>query len=134
MRKFVPICAASKKQSIKSPKDLLDGPLIHILGHEDNWDRYFSAHNLKMDRGEVRLFTDTTNAALSMVAAGGGYATIITRLAKSAIGFGHEFVLAGQPLPFPQAHYLVNPISHTPPRAEVEIFRSWLKSCFAEEG
>jgi len=128
----VPICAAAQKKHIRSAKDLANGPFVHILGHEDHWHRYFASNNLSMDMRQVRLFTDTTNAALSLVAAGGGYAAIMTRLAHSAIASGREIAVAGNPVLFPQAHYLVNPVVHTTPRAEVEIFKNWLRNRFED--
>lgn len=128
---IVPVCSIEHQGKIETAKDLLSGPFIHLLGHEDNWERYFSAHGLVMDFNQVRLFTDTTNAALSLVASGGGFATIMTRLAKSASGYGSEFTIAGQSVPFPQAHFLVNPVLHTAPRAEVDILRNWLRRCFS---
>ncbi len=83
-----------------------------------------------MDMQQVRLFTDTTNAALSLVASGGGYAAIVSRLAEASIAAGRKIAIAGDPVSFPQAHYLVNSVVHTTPRAEVEIFKNWLREIF----
>ncbi len=130
---IVPICAAATLPAIKHPADLLDSPLIHILGHEDNWARFFSTHELSMDSVQMRYSVDTTIAALALVSAGVGAATILTRFAKTAIDSGSKIAMVAAPIHFPQSHYLMNPVANRPQRAEVELFKTWLKSQFEHE-
>lgn len=128
---IVPICSEDAVDAIGKPVDLMNAPLIHILGHEDNWSRYFSANGLKMDGAQIRFSVDTSIAALMLVSAGVGHATMLTRFADAAIRSGHAIAKAGNPTEFPQSHYLTNSVVHSAPRPEVEMFRTWLKSCFA---
>jgi LysR family glycine cleavage system transcriptional activator len=127
---FVPICAASAFEAIKKPADLLDAPLIHILGHEDNWTRYFAANGLKQDGSHIRYSVDTSIAALTLVSAGAGYATVLTRFAETAKKSGTTVEIVGKPIDFPQSHYLTNQVVHSPPKPEVEIFKAWLRLQF----
>lgn len=130
---MVPICAAATSAAINHPADLLDKPLIHILGHEDNWARFFVFNELSMDSVQMRYSVDTTIAALALVAAGVGAATILTRFAKTAIDSGSKVAMVAEPMDFPQSHYLINPVVDRPQRAEVELFKTWLKSQFRHE-
>jgi len=131
---IVPICSADAADAIRRPADLLNAPLIHILGHEDNWTRYFSANGLPADSAQMPFSVDTSIAALALVCAGVGYATVVTRFADAAIGSGYRVAKAGQPTPFPQSHYLTSSVVQGARRPEVEIFRAWLKSRFADFG
>lgn len=130
---IVPIYAAGNSSAINHPADLLDMPLIHILGHENNWASFFSSHELSMDHARVRYSVDTTVAALALVSAGVGAATVLSRFAKTAIDTGSKINIVGKPILFPQSHYLTNSVVHSPQRAEVELFKTWLKSQFSAE-
>lgn len=131
---IVPICARNKRSSIRKPNDLLDAPLVHILGHEDNWVQYFSANQIRQRTGYKRYQVDTTTAALALTIAGAGNAVILTRFATSVINQGLPIAIAGDPIPFAHSHFLTNPIIQSAPRAEVTIFKDWLKDCFTSEG
>lgn len=111
--------------------EFLSRPLIHILGYEHMWDRYWAAHALDQQTPKPSLIVDTTAVAIALVAADGGHAAIQTRFAKSAILAGARISIVGEPVPFPQSHYLIHGRSKRPQRPEVEIFREWLRSAFA---
>ena len=130
---IVPICAASLINAIQSPKDLLGGNLIHILGYEDNWQRYFSAHGLDAKTANIRYWVDTSVAAFELVVSGGGIATVLTRFANTALQTGRPIAIAGDPIPFPQSHYLTDRVGRGPIRPEVELFKIWLRDCFRTE-
>ncbi len=106
-------------------------PLVHILGYEDMWDRYLSAQGLETPAIKPALIVDTTAVAIAMVATGGGHAAVQTRFAQTAMALGMGISIAGDPVAFPQSHYLVRGKSQRSRRPEVEIFREWLRSLFA---
>ena len=74
---IVPICAASQQDNIKEVAHLQRGPLVHILGHEGNWERYFGANSCAMPLDVPQYFLDTSISAMQLVASGGGYATVL---------------------------------------------------------
>ena len=87
-----------------------------------------------MDSVKMRYSVDTTIAALALVSAGVGAATILTRFAKMAIKSGSKIGIVGKPINFPQSHYLIHSLTNNgPQRAEVEIFKTWLKLQFENE-
>jgi LysR family glycine cleavage system transcriptional activator len=130
---IVPICSAATLSVINHPTDLLDRPLIHILGHEGNWARFFSTNELSMDSVQMRYSVDTSIAALALVSAGVGVATILTRFAKRAVDSGSKIAMVAASIDFPQSHYLINPVPNGPQKPEVELFKTWLKSKFKHE-
>jgi LysR family glycine cleavage system transcriptional activator len=119
----VPICAKVKSPFFNHLTDLLDSPLVLILGHEDSGSRFVSANGFSMDSEQMKYSVDTTIASLALVSAGVGPATILTRFAKTAIGSGSKIGRVAEPIEFPQSHYLIySPANNGPQRPEVEIF------------
>ena len=127
---IVPVCAAGTAQP-SSVSELLQGPLIHILGYEDHWARYFAAHELPYASGQARFSVDTSISALQLVAGGGGYATVLARFARLSIARGLGVAIAGPEMPFQQSHYLIRRNARGPLRPEVQLFENWLVEIFA---
>ncbi|SLN67483.1 LysR substrate-binding domain-containing protein [Ruegeria meonggei] len=128
---IIPICAANSKKKVRQAKDFLHGPLIHILGHEGNWERYFGANGCSMLPEVPQYFMDTTISALQLVASGGGYATVLSRLVEKQGGLTSGITPVGRPIPFPDAHYLMRRPSKRVTRPEVDLFEAWLRDQFA---
>ncbi|WP_170400119.1 LysR substrate-binding domain-containing protein [Ruegeria arenilitoris] len=126
--KLVPVCRAG----VGSPK-LNKGPLIHILGYEDNWARYFQAQGIAPPDQPPRHSVDTTVAALQLVMAGAGYATILERFAQNAIRQGAPIAIAGPAIPFAQSHYLVSAQRAAQPTAAAGLFCAWLRDRLATD-
>lgn len=126
---IVPVCSARGPRP-QQVAELLQGPLIHILGYEDHWARYFAAHDLPYANEHARFSVDTTVAALQLVAGGGGYATVLTRFAELSIERGMGLEIAGPPMPFAQSHYLIRRQGRGPLRPEVQLFETWLAEIF----
>lgn len=122
---LVPVCPAHAPAP--DLLDLPDAQLIHILGYEDNWARYFEAHGLAPQPAPARFSVDTTVSALQLVMAGAGYATILTRFARNAIRQGAPLQIAGPPIPFAQSHYLVRSQGAAPATASAQVFTAWLR-------
>ena len=128
---IVPICHIDRAAEISGPGDLLEQPLIHILGLEDTWSRYFEHHKV-VPSSSFSVSVDTTIAALEIVAAGNGVATILTRYANAAITAGRPIAKIGQPVAFGQSHYLVKGAGKKPPQPEITAFTDWLRDCFSD--
>lgn len=122
---LVPVCRAG------APKPDLDalrsGLLIHILGYEDNWARYFESQDLPPAQHPPRYSVDTTVAALQLVMGGAGYATILNRFAQNAIARGAPLQIAGPAIPFAQSHYLIHGEERSPQSPSARLFVAWLR-------
>lgn len=127
---LVPISSIGSSQAIESPDDLLRHSPIHIMGFDDHWARYLSSFGLKFDSSGGRLITDTSTAAIEMVAAGLGYAVVIERFARQAIQSGQKIVIVGEPKELGQAHYLVQTELREASQPYVNEFEAWLSHQF----
>ncbi|MTI03842.1 LysR substrate-binding domain-containing protein [Roseibium sp. RKSG952] len=122
---LVPVCRSGTTAPSKA--EFRESPLIHILGYEDNWARYFEAHGIHQPELQSQYSADTTVTALQLVMAGAGYATILERFARNAIAQGAPLQIAGPPIPFAQSHYLIRSDGATRPTASARLFETWLQ-------
>lgn len=123
---IVPICSTGAGQVFDLPDDLLRHPPIHIMGFDDHWARYLSTYGLGYANSAGRLITDTTTAAIEMVAAGIGYAVVIERFARQAILSGQKIRIVGEPKDLGQAHYVVQTEHRDAAQPHVKEFEAWL--------
>lgn len=128
---ITPICGTEAARNIHRPADFFDVPLIHILGSEGNWSKYFSANGLDPTLGHYGFVVDTTIAAIELVASGSGCAIVVSRIADSVIAGGRSIVKAGNTVQFEQSHFLVRSTSTKSTRPEVESFKTWLRARFS---
>lgn len=129
---IVPIKARLASRPAISDPAFHSVPLIQILGYEDMWTRYLAAHGLQNFAAAPAFIADTSVVAVAMVAANAGQAAIQTRFAQTAISIGADIAITGEPVPFPQSHYLVSGVSKRQRRPEVELFTEWLRGSFAD--
>ncbi|GGX59652.1 LysR family transcriptional regulator [Tateyamaria omphalii] len=129
---ITPICAAKQRGCIKGIPDLLRGPLIHILGYEGDWNRYFATHDCVPVPETEQYFLDTTVSAMQLVAGGHGYAMVLSRLAQTQSGLAAGIVPVGEATASPQSHYLMYRNSSVAVRPEIELFEAWLRAEFAQ--
>jgi len=127
---IVPISSIEGSAAIQAPPDLLQHSPIHILGFDDHWARYLSACGLEVDAPAGRLITDTSTAAIEMVAAGLGYAVVLERFAQQAIRSGQKIRIVGAPKELGQAHYLVKTNQSDARQTPVMEFEAWLARQF----
>ena len=130
--RIVPICLKGQSGLIPSAVDLQQGCLIHILGYDDHWSKYFAASGLEYDAERIGLSVDTTVAAFELVATGAGYAAVVNRFARCAINVGRPVETAGEPVAIDGGHYLVESPRQEPPKPEAEVFKSWLREIFSD--
>ena len=123
---ITPICHRDMAPHYPKPGDLLSAPLIHILGFEDHWTRYFQAFGLKEDQARYDHSVDTTAAAMEMVSAGLGVAPVLTRFADQAVRSGRPVIGLKGPVALEQAHFLTARPGSQRDRTEVATFRTWL--------
>ncbi|CUK06431.1 Gcv operon activator [Ruegeria denitrificans] len=129
--KLVPVCRTG--DSPLTLNALAQGPLIHILGYEDNWARYFQANDIAPPDQPPRHSVDTSVAALQLVMAGAGYATVLERFARNAIRQAAPIVIAGPAIPFAQSHYLISTQGAAQPTAAAGLFCAWLRERLAAD-
>ena len=129
---IVPICGVGRNSAGHETKAILTGPLIHVLGQEADWGRYFAAHDLAMPTEISEYFVDTMTAAIELAATGGGYAVVMTRLVEMANASNQRICVAGAKVPIPSGYYLMRPRLQRSKRPEVQLFEDWLFEEFAK--
>ena len=125
---IIPVCAPLLAEAIDTPAALLATPLIHILGFEDHWDRYFEECGLERPKGQRRVTVDTTLAAVELAAAGAGVALILERAAIRLEEAGRLKIPLDIRIPLGQDHYLVERDHSARTRPEVETVKDWLRT------
>ena len=73
---------------------------------------------------------DTTIAAVDIVAADGGYAVVLERLAKTAVDTGRAIAIVGDAVPIEQGHYLIGGQKCKPNETARQLFEIWVKQTF----
>ncbi|MDG1737289.1 MAG: LysR family transcriptional regulator [Paracoccaceae bacterium] len=127
---IVPIVGSASGTKKLSPKDLPLQPPIYVMGFDDHWARYLAAYHIEPTDTVGRLITDTSTAAIEMVAAGLGCAVVIEKFAHQAILSGQQIQIVGDPVELGQSHYLARMEKRTAVRSNVEAFENWLRLQF----
>ncbi|SPJ28890.1 LysR family transcriptional regulator [Falsiruegeria mediterranea] len=127
---IVPVCSIASSETINVPDDLLHHSPIHIVGFDDHLARYLAAYGLRIESSAGRLTTDTTTAAIEMVAADLGYAVVIERFARQAIQTGQKIRIVGAPKELGQAHFMVQKDRRDADQSHVKEFEAWLAQQF----
>ena len=129
---IVPVCGVTTSATIKTVGDLTGLNPIHILGFDDHWSRYMTAHGLQHDVKSTRLMVDTSVAAFELVATDLGCAVVIERFAINAVEKGQPIKIVGEPVQLAQSHYLAGKESPREIQAEAEAFKDWLRGLFSD--
>ncbi|WP_170561331.1 LysR family transcriptional regulator [Ruegeria atlantica] len=127
---IVPIAPKVSGDKRPSTETLQQRPLIHILGFQQMWERYFSAVGVQQTQYASTFVVDTTIAAVDIVAAGGGNAIVIEKFAKTAIETGRKVAIVGEAVPIEQSHYLVAGQNSKADAAAKQRFEAWLEDIF----
>ena len=125
----VPVCSPlwRSRVSRKTPMlSLARQHLIHIMGCEDLWSRWFLAHGAAIGPDQRKLQVDTSLSALELASADAGFAIVLKSFAETHLRSGRLISPFGGELAIDEAHYLLLPQRADRPRPEVLLFREWL--------
>ncbi|WP_120633751.1 LysR family transcriptional regulator [Ruegeria sp. EL01] len=131
--RIVPIAPKDSNLRILRPEELHQEPLIHILGFQHMWHRYFSTIGVEPAETVSPFIVDTTIAAVDIVAAGGGYAVVVERFAKTALEAGRNVKIVGQAVPIEQSHFLIEGQSSKTNNGAKQCFEAWLEGIFSQD-
>ncbi len=127
---IVPVCGLDLEQDVNSIEDLTAVYPIHILGYDDHWSRYLSAHGMTHDVRSTRLLVDTSVAACEMAACNLGCAIVIERFAERTIQSGSPIKIVGDRVALGQSHYLIEGKSSKELSPASAAFKDWLRVQF----
>ncbi|UTW07360.1 LysR substrate-binding domain-containing protein [Pseudomonas benzenivorans] len=125
----IPVCSPSWLERAKDPgalAQLAQQQLIHIMGCEDLWTRWFRAAGIEDYRAAKGIQVDSSLIALELACAGSGFALVLRSFAEPHIASGRLVSPFAGELAIEQSHYLLLPEGETRPRPDVLLFREWL--------
>ena len=128
-----PIAGLKMSQQISKPESLLTQPLVHVLGYEDNWMRFFSAHNIATPNTPPAFSVDTSAAALALAEVDAGCAIILTRFVNQALSMKRPIKVIGDAVDYPLSHFIAEGKTEQSRKAEVDIVRDWLKGLMSRD-
>jgi len=121
-----PQLVKGKAQAIRRIEDLAARPLIHVMGIEDLWMKYFDLAGMRLDvkRGDIHV--DSTIAALEIAASSRCVALIQQRFIGRYLAAKRLVAPLDSTMEMEQAIYLVEPESRRQPKPEAILFSEWL--------
>lgn len=125
----VPVCSPAWKTRTqrKTPMATLARQhLIHIMGCEDLWSRWFLARGEPIGPGPRGIQVDTSLTALELASAGAGFAIVLRSFAENHLQMGRLVLPFDGELAIDEAHYLLLPKGQDRPRPEVLLFKEWV--------
>jgi LysR family glycine cleavage system transcriptional activator len=132
----VPMCSRATYEALgpyESAEELCGKDLIHIIGFENLWMRWFGEMGVAPPAMDHGINVDTALAAIEMVAAGEGHAMLLSSFAQADIVTARLVPLFAPTAVLDQGHYLLIPESSDQTRSEVLLFREWLFDAASRE-
>jgi len=125
---LVPIVPKCSAQQFNNPAAFLNTPLIHIIGFDDNWTRYFHKFGFRNQTGSFGVSVDTSAAAIDLVATGAGCAVVLERFALSAIKQKRNIEMGTGDVSTSQSHFLVTPHKDATESRMAKDFKNWVRT------
>lgn len=126
----IPVCSPRHVEAlgpVRSVADLAERPLVHITGLEDLWMRLFKSAGLETPAGAGHAKSDTSLAALELVANSQRCTLVPRSFAQGYLDQGRLIPALEVDVPMDLSHYLLvpdNAIQRLKP--EALMFRQWL--------
>lgn len=125
----IPVCSKATFEThgpYRSVEDFRNRELIHIMGLENLWIRFFSAHDAPATASVHGFTVDTSLVAIELAAVGEGHAMLLDSFTQSPVFTSRLVRLWDQGVSLDHRHYLLVPESDGQLRPEVLLFREWL--------
>ena len=127
-----PVCSPKylEMNSIKTPQDLSQMPLLHLVSRNDQWKNWFKVNDINSDSQQGMCFEQFSFITKAAVV-GLGIALLPKFLIKNELERGELTVIFDKPFSDNTGYYLVTPISKTDFAPNV-AFRNWLLKNISE--
>lgn len=122
----VPVCSPQflNENTINTPIDLKDQPLLHLTTRPHAWEKWLKAEAGEIPTEQGMMFEQVSIIAQAAVA-GLGAALLPRFLIQSEIDRGELVIIFNKPLDSKSGYYLVTPIDKSN-YAPISVFRAWL--------
>ncbi len=127
--RLVAVCSPDTARTIGVPAaatDLATHPLLHVMGAEDNWSRFFGLAGV--DRGKHRsdIRVDSSLTACEQAAVSNRVALIHDRFAAHYVRSGRLVFASDDRLATEEAIYLLRPQNAERRKPEAILFEKWV--------
>lgn len=125
----LPVCSPLVLQDsspIKSIEDFSKRALIHVMGLEDLWMKFFAMAGLRLTTRRHDIRVDSAMAALEMAASGTHFALLQKRFLDPYLRTKRLIIPLQRKMQIEQALYLLQPESIDRPKPEATLFCDWL--------
>ena len=130
--RVVPVCRPDhplfEKGLVGKVDRLRRSPLIHVMGIEDLWMKYFQQAKLELDVKDDDLHVDSAIAAIEIAATSDAIGLIQKRFLPEYLASNRLAVLLDIEMEMEQKIYLVQPEARREQRPEAILFSDWLSS------
>ena len=130
--RVVPVCRPDHplfKKGLAGKVDTLRrSPLIHVMGIEDLWMKYFQQAELELNVKDDDLHVDSAIAAIEIAATSDAIGLIQQRFLPEYLASNRLAVLLDIEMEMEQKIYLVQPEARREQRPEAILFSDWLSS------
>ncbi len=126
---LLPVCSPlflRGHSPIEAIGDLATCSLIHVMGTEDHWARFFAMSGLRLTGGSHDIRVDSSVAAAEMATAGNRFALIQKRFLKPYLETGRLALALSRELEIDQGLYLLRPEAGERLKPEAILLRDWL--------
>ena len=136
--RVIPVCrrqrGRGKSQSITGVEDFADLPLVHVMGIEDLWMKYFDQAGLRLEVKRNDIHVDSALAALEIASSSRFIALIQQRFLRRYRDAKRLVTPLDISMEMEQAIYLVQPDSRHQLKPEAILFSEWLEQTGDENG
>jgi LysR family glycine cleavage system transcriptional activator len=124
---ITPLCAPVLARALRSPADLRQQTLLHVMGYQEGWGLWLKAAKAKeVDPGQGLQF-DTSLTAFAIAINGGGVALARSSLAQKERSDGRLVAPYDLEVTIEEAFYLLQPTGGST-HPDAEGFKSWILS------
>lgn len=127
-----PRLAGRKARRLFRVEDFAAQPLIHVMGIEDLWMKYFDQAGLPLDVKRDDIHVDSAIAALEIASSSTCVALIQQRFLRHYLDSRRLVMPLDIVMDMEQAIYLVLPDSRREPKPEAILFTGWLQQLVDE--
>ena len=130
--RVLPVCRPDHplfdKGQVRTVDALRNSPLIHVMGIEDLWMKYFRQADLELEVKNDDLHVDSAIAAIEIAATSDAIGLIQQRFLPQYLDSDRLAVVLDTDMEMEQKIYLVQPEARRERRPEAILFSDWLDS------
>jgi len=120
-----PVCSKATAAKLKTPADLQNQRLLHVIGYEEGWAVWLKAAGLHHINSGQGIQFDTSLLAFEVAASDGGVALGRSSMSTKELNENRLVRPFSVAVPVREAFYLMTPTSGSP-HPHRETFRQWL--------